>query len=180
MTVNCVVWLQWWAGYTFFIDGIFLIFAITFYQRVIWTWNLFFLKEHHLGDILNTHVIVVWPTEKILERSEKKFYLQKQRFSHIFMYEWTSQMMLFSTHISLSQGVSNWKNEQLLTFVAIKIDLRIVWPPRLIWRIHGPKEVLKSIFWILKSIQNLFRALQVGLSGLSKSFFLHAISADFL
>ena len=37
---------------------------------------------------------------------------------------------------------------------------------------HGLKEVFKSIFWILKSTQNIFSALKVGLSCSSKCFIL--------
>ena len=57
--------------------------------------------------------------------------------------------------ISLSQGVPHYKNEQLLTSVAIKNrSTHRLTTPFVSADTHGPKEVFQSIFWILKSIQN--------------------------
>ena len=171
-TIFAVRPLQWWAGYIFFIDGIFFIFAITFDQRVIWTWNLFFLKEHHLGDILNTHVMVVWPTEKFLESSEKKFYLQKQRFSHILTYKWSSKNGDFN-------GTGTWKSlpSHIRCNKNRSTHRRIT--PFVSADTHGPKKVSQSKFWILKSIQNFFTHFKSDCLVRQKALFFHAISAEF-
>ena len=53
-------------------------FAIFFYKHVVWTWNLFFLVEHHLGVLFDTHNMVIRRLENFLGLIEVKKWAQKQ------------------------------------------------------------------------------------------------------
>ena len=65
---------QWFKGKSI-IFGIFFGFSSIFFDRVIvWTQNFFFRVEHRMGDILNIHVMGVWPTKNFFWAFEKKFW----------------------------------------------------------------------------------------------------------
>ena len=77
---SCTTVVQREVGYF----QVFFGFSSIFFYRVIVMTTKFFLRvEHRMGDILNTHVMGVWPTKKFFWAFEKKFF---PHFCYFFMY----------------------------------------------------------------------------------------------
>ena len=75
--------LQWSKGKSVFFRFFFRFSSIFFYRVIVWPQNFFLRVEHRMGDILNTHVMGVWPTKKFFWAFEKKFF---PHFCYFFMY----------------------------------------------------------------------------------------------
>ena len=88
-------------------------------------------------NILDTHNMFIRPTKNFLFASEVRLHHQNRTFSWIF-------------HIKVAclrsnSGVPNSKNEELITFVAIKNDSYIVWSSHLFLRIALNPEKSSSV-----------------------------------
>ena len=60
-----------------------LFFAKIFYQRVVWTWYLYFWKELLICDPLGTQNMFIWPIEKFLLALENHNFGKNHSFSKI-------------------------------------------------------------------------------------------------
>ena len=119
-----------------------------FELRIVWPWMLMRSKALIKADLLDTYNMFIRPTKNFLFASEVRLHHQNRTFSWIF-------------HIKIAclrsiSGVPNSKNQELNTFVAIKNDSYIVWPPRLFLRIALNLEKSSSATLMFQSLHKIF------------------------
>ena len=124
-------------------------------------------------NILDTYNMFIRPTKIFLFASEVRHHHENRTFSWI--------LHIKIACLRSNSGVPNSKNEELITFVAIKIDSYIVWPSQLFLRIALNLEKSSSAVLMFQTLHKIFfRAPQNTLSRSLKYNFLHAITAELL
>ena len=132
-----------------------------------------------ISDVLNTHIIWLWPLETFLWPFEKTFLCKKRVFLNI-----------LETSKSASEGAWNLKNYQSRIFPTTKSERSIFWPSRflfskdmilmqlwkthiaLLWHLESLFSMLKVILYLTKTL--FFQRMYVGFT-----FFVGTKSRDF-
>ena len=99
-------------------------------------------------NILDTHNMFIRPTKNFLFASEVRHHHENRTFSWI--------LHIKIACLRSNSGVPNSKNEELITFVAIKIDSYIVWPSHLFLRIALNLEKCSSATLMFRSLHKIF------------------------
>ena len=124
--------MQWWAGKILFLSQNLQKRQNCF--ELCNVWHQFFSMVNLLiiSDVLNTHIIWLWPLETFLWPFEKTFLRKKRVFLNI-----------LETPKSASEGAWNLKSDQSRIFATTKSERSIFWPSRFLFS----KDMILMQLW---------------------------------